>query len=88
MSKFNRMGDWFNPGKGPFGWEPNSDGDETESSRSGDRDEGTSEDFEFNLSFPQPPDKVWQSMKLMNGRLVVTFEFVFEDPEILETDED
>lgn len=86
MGGYNRMGDWFNPGKGPFGWEPSSEG-EAPDGRSSDREEDA-EDFEFNLSFPQPPDKVWQSMKMMNGRLVVTFEFVFEDPEILETDDD
>lgn len=77
MSKFNRMGDWFSPNKGPFDWDPESGG-------FGDSE---LEEFEFSLAFPQPPDKVHQSMKLVGGKLVVTFQFVFSEPELLETDD-
>lgn len=83
MSEHNRMGDWFRRNYGNFGpFGESGQGDQTE------HDDEEYQEFEFTLTFPQSPDNVWQSIKLVNGRLVVTFEFVFDDASVLETGDD
>ncbi|MGE5482961.1 MAG: hypothetical protein ACM3VX_08700 [Bacteroidota bacterium] len=84
MSDQNRMGDWFRRNYGNFRPFGESGKDEPPA----DEEDLGFQDFELTLSFPQPPDNVWQSIKLVNGRLVVTFEFVFDDVTNLESGED
>lgn len=76
MSNAHRMSDWFRKHygqEGPFG-------EEGESAEP----EGASADFEFTLTFPQPPDNILQSVRVVDGRLIISFEFVFDDPQVLE----
>ncbi|MGI6609679.1 MAG: hypothetical protein ACOX4G_04110 [Limnochordia bacterium] len=71
MSKFNRMEDWFGSREDPFEGLPEDD----------------NELFEYTLRLPHPPDRVVQSLRIVDGRLVATYRFVFSDPDMLETGE-
>lgn len=75
MSHFNRLDDFF---EGGFDPEPEGEGEELEGL----------EPFKFNITFPDAPDQVRQNVKLVGGRLVVSFEFVFDDVDLLDCDED
>jgi len=75
MGDFNRMNEWFGPG-----WNPESDADSGE--------ETSLEPFTYRMHFPEAPDQVLQTVKVVQGRLVVSIEFVFDDVDILESDED
>lgn len=79
------MGDWFRRNYGNFRPFGESGKDEPPTEENSDEE---FQDFELTLTFPQPPDNVWQSIKLLNGRLVVTFEFVFDDVTSLESGEE
>jgi hypothetical protein len=69
LNKFNRMEDWFGARKDPFEGLPEDDHDL----------------FEYTLRLPHPPDRVVQSLRMVDGRLVATYRFVFNDPEMLDT---
>ena len=75
MSHFNRLDDFFEGG-----FDPESEGE-------GEELEGL-EPLTFNISFPEAPDQVRQNVKLVQGRLVVSFEFVFDDVDLLDSGED
>ncbi|HHW09599.1 MAG TPA: hypothetical protein GXX29_06465 [Firmicutes bacterium] len=83
MKNFSHRGDWFKNGMDPTGWLDADADDDT------DADAGFIEqEFEYTLKFPLPADKVVQSMKMVKGRLIVTYQFVFTDPLLFEDEED
>lgn len=74
MSQINRMNNYFGGGFEP---DPERRRDEF----------AACEPFTYNISFPQTPDHVYQRVKLADGRLIVRLEFVFEDVDLLETED-
>lgn len=75
MSQFNRLNEFFEGG-----FDPESEGDGAEL-------DGL-EPFTFNINFPDAPDHVRQNVKLVQGRLIVSFEFIFDDVDLLDSDEE
>lgn len=71
LSKFNRSEDWFGFRKDPFEDFPDDDNDL----------------FEYTLRLPHPPDRVIQSLRIVDGQLVATYRFVFSDPDMLSVDD-
>lgn len=76
MSHSNRMGEFFEGVFGPDG-------------PSGERQQPEIDDsFVYHISFPDSPETVRQSVRVVGGRLVVRVEFEFEDVDLLETLDD
>ena len=65
------MEDWFDFRKDPFEGVP----------------EDESELFEYTLKLPHPPDQVVQTVRIEGGQLIITYRFVFADPDMLETED-
>lgn len=72
MSQFNRMNEFFD---GSFEPEPAPDRPDPDAP------------FTFKIQFPESPDSVNQTVKLVNGRLVIRVEFAFDDVDFLESEE-
>lgn len=74
MRPFNRINEFFE-----------SDADNSydlESDMEGDFD--LSQAFEFTMSFPDSPDQVRQKVDFVDGKIIVSIEFVFDDIDLFD----
>lgn len=73
MNKFNRMNEFF---EGDF--DSNDDIDERD----------TAPGFVYRVNLPEPPDRVSQTFKVINGRLTICLEFEFEEFDLMDSSDD
>lgn len=76
MSKFNRMNEFF---EGDF---------DAEEFLQEQENALTFDGFVYNVNLPEAPDRVSQTVKVVNGRLTIHLEFEFEDFEVMDSPED
>lgn len=75
MSKFNRMNEFFD---GDF------DADEYVEERENTPIPG----FVYHVNLPDAPDRISQTVKVINGRLTICLEFEYDDFDLMDTPDD
>ncbi len=75
MNKFNRMNEFF---EGDF--DANDDIEE--------RENVSGPGFVYRVNLPEPPDRVSQTFKVVNGRLTICLEFEFDEFDLLDSPDD
>lgn len=75
MNKFNRMNEFF-------------DGDFDANDEIEEREIPSVSGFVYRVNLPDPPDRVNQTFKVINGKLTICLEFEFDDFDLLDTPDD